>query len=60
MEIKCCLDCNYLKYTKNNRYYCSYKDLFISYYAIDHRFFCYDCEIAIFSKEESTAGIEDC
>ena len=49
----CCLDCSYLVvnlYKKESFYFCKYKKLKISIMAIETRFFCYDCEIALFSS----------
>ena len=48
----CCLDCSYLVVQLPQSYFCKYKKISIGLFAIEHRFFCYDCEIALFSSNE--------
>ena len=52
MTFFCCFDCSYLKCDLPKQYYCKYKKIKIDYFAIEHRYFCYDCEIAQFSTQK--------
>ncbi len=45
-----CFDCKYLRCDLPKCYFCNYKKIYLDIFAIEHRYFCYDCEIAQFSK----------
>jgi len=48
----CCFDCKYLLAQLPKAYHCRYKKINIDIFAIEHRYFCFDCEIAIFNTQK--------